>query len=339
MKKIDFEAHFYSREFFEYLQQREGYPHYVLDREGMNPRIWYAPDVSVRHGELLVNRLLDLDSARIEMLDAAGIDLQILSLSEPGVELFDAAAGTALARSTNDVLAEAISNYPDRFKGFAALAPQDPHAAVRELERAVKELGFVGWLTHSNFGDTYLDHRKYWPILEGAEALDVPIYIHPSFPAIAQLHDYGFALAGAPFGFQFETAMCLMRMILNGVFDRFPKLKVILGHFGETLPFLIERIDFPFVRPWFDPEDRPDIQRKPSDVLRQNMFVTTSGRFFEPALRCTIDALGIDRVLFASDYPYESMSDSVDFIESTALSAEDRRKVYQENAAQMGITA
>ena len=338
MKKIDFETHFYTQEFYQFLHHKEDVPHYTLDQRNNSPRIWYAPTVSVKQGDLLVSRLLNLNLARIEAMDSDGIDVQILSLSEPSVELFDIEAGTSFAQRTNDVLAEAMTNFPGRFMGFAALAPQDPDEAVKELDRAVKQLGFVGWLTHSNFGDTYLDHEMYLPILEQAESLDVPIYIHPSFPAITQLHDYGFALAGAPFGFQFETAMCLMRMILNGVFDRFPKLKIILGHFGEALPFLMERIDFVFVKPWYDPDERPKIERKPSEVLCENVFVTTSGRFYEPAFRCTVEALGIDRVLFGTDYPYETMSDGVEFIESIGLSPEDKQKIYHLNASELGIS-
>lgn len=339
MKKIDFEAHFYSQEFFEFLHAHQGYPHYTKDERTNSPRIWYAPDVSVKHGNILVNKLLDLGENRIKEMDAAGVDIQVISLSEPSVELFDPKTGTALAKSTNDALAEVIRQHPDRLMGFAALAPQDPDAAVQELERVVKELGFVGWLTHSNFGDTYLDHQKYWPILAQVERLNVPIYIHPSFPAITQLHDYGFALAGAPFGFQFETAMCLMRMILNGVFDRYPKLQVILGHFGEALPFLMERIDFPFVKPWFDPAERPQIERKPSDVLRENMLVTTSGRYYEPAFRCTVEALGIDHILLGTDHPYETMADGVQFIEGLSLSPGDKEKIYYRNAQSMGLVA
>jgi predicted TIM-barrel fold metal-dependent hydrolase len=339
LKKIDFEAHFYSWEFFEFLHEHRGYPHYTKDERTNSRRICYASNVSVKHGDILVNRLLDLGENRVKEMDAAGVDVQVISLSEPSVELFDPVTGTALAKSSNDVLAGAIQNYPDRFMGFAALAPQDPDEAVKELERAVKELGFKGWLTHSNFGDTYLDHQKYWPILEQAEALSVPIYIHPSFPAITQLHDYGFALAGAPFGFQFETAMCLMRMILNGIFDRYSGLQIILGHFGEALPFLMERIDFPFVKPWFDPADRPHLERKPSEVLRENMFVTTSGRYYEPAFQCTVEALGIERVLFGTDHPYETMADGVQFIQALPLSPEDKARIYSLNASRIGITA
>lgn len=339
MKKIDFEAHFYSRSFYKLLRGRSDYPYYRGDARDGTPRIWYAPTASVNHGDILVNRLLDIGAERIEMMDAAGVDMQVVSLSEPSVELFDPATGVSVARETNNALAEAIGRYPGRLLGFAALAPQDPAAGVRELQRCVRQLGFKGWLTHANFGkDAYLDDQRYWPLLEAAEALNVPIYIHPSFPAITELHTYGFALAGAPFGFQFETAMCLMRMILGGVFDRFPRLQVILGHLGEALPFFIERLDFPFVRPWFNPADRPDLQRKPSQVLRENMFVTISGRYYQPAFRCTADALGIDRILFATDYPYETMSDAVRFIEEIALAPEDRAKICYGNARQLGVT-
>lgn len=337
--KIDFETHFYSREFFAFLHRYQGYPHYTRDEGTDAPRIWYAEGLSVKHGDTLIDKLLDLSEGRIAEMDAAGIDFQIISLSEPSVELFAVQTGTALARAANDTLSTAIRRHPDRLMGFAALAPADPAAAVKELERAVKELGFKGWLTHSNFGDTYLDHERYWPILGKAEALQVPVYIHPSFPAITQLHDYGFALAGAPFGFQFETAMCLMRMILNGVFDRFPRLQVILGHLGETLPFLMERIDFPFDKPWFDPAQRPDLARKPSQVLRENMFVTTSGRYNRHAFDCTVASLGIERVLFATDHPYENMAHGVQFIENLPLSVADKEKIYWENAGRLRITA
>lgn len=340
MQKIDFEAHFYSRGFYELLRGRSDFPYYTPDERDGSPRIWYAPTASVNHGELLVSRLLELGAERVRLMDEAGVDVQVVSLSEPSVELFDAATGVAVARETNDALAEAVGRHPGRLMGFAALAPQDPAAGARELERCIRKLGFVGWLTHANFGkDRYLDDQRYWPLLEAAEALGAPVYIHPSFPAITELHAYGFALAGAPFGFQFETAMCLMRMILAGVFERFPRLQVILGHLGEALPFFIERLDFPFVRPWFNPADRPNLTRKPSEVLRENMFVTISGRYYEPALRCTIDALGIERVLFATDYPYETMGDAVRFIETAPLAEEDRAKICFGNASQLGVSA
>ena len=338
MRRIDFETHFYSRDFYDYLWSRNETPFYAKDAKTGWPRIHYTSALSVRHGERLVNNNLDLGAGRIEQMDAAGIDLQIISLSEPSVELFEPAIGSGLARSSNDCLAEAIRQYPTRFRGFAAIAPQDVPAGVSELERTMQQLGFRGWLTHANFGQgRYLDQKVYWPLLEAAEALHAPIYIHPSFPAITELHTYGFALAGAPFGFQFETAMVFMRLVLAGVFDQFPNLQIILGHLGETLPFLIERLDFPFIRPWFDPDDRPKLARWPSEVLRQNVFVTTSGRYNKAAFDCTAAVLGVDHILLGSDHPYETMADCIQFIESLGLSDEERAQIYHRNAQKLGI--
>jgi predicted TIM-barrel fold metal-dependent hydrolase len=263
--------------------------------------------------------------------------VQVLSLTSPGVEQFDPALGTVLARKCNDELAEIMHRHPDRFVGFAALAPNDPAAAADELERAVGELGFKGWKTHSNYGGTYLDEQKYWPILERAEQLDVPIYLHPSVPAIPQLRTYGFALAGAPFGFGIETSICMMRLVFGGVFDRYPRLKIILGHLGEGLPFLLQRIDFAYVRPWFDSDARPDLMRKPSDYLRENMFVTTSGNYLPAAFMCTYQAMGIDRILLATDYPYEDSSECMRFLEELPIAPKDREKIYCQNACELGV--
>jgi predicted TIM-barrel fold metal-dependent hydrolase len=244
--------------------------------------------------------------------------------------------GTALAREANDALSGFIKKYPDRFMGYASLAPKAPEAAADELERRVKELGFKGWNTHSNYGDSCLDDKKYWPILERAEKLDVPIYIHPTVPAIPQMKGYVFALAGAPFGFGLETALSMMRLIYSGVFDRCPELKIILGHLGEGLPFLMKRIDWAYVRP-FDPAARPTLSKKPSEYLKNNVFVTTSGNYYQPTFMCTHEAMGIDRILLGTDYPYEDTEECIQFLEGLPLSQEDKDKIYSINAGQLGI--
>ena len=338
MKRIDFEAHFFTEEYVKALYENKGYPRYVEDKQKRTRRLSYTADVVEPHGDILLNKLLDLGEERLKNMDASGVNVQVLSLSAPGVEQFDAATGTALAKKTNDALSEAIKKYPDRFIGFAALAPKNPREAADELERAVKDLGFKGWKTHSNYGDTYLDAKEYWLILEKAEKLDVPIYLHPTVPAIPQLRTYGFSLAGAPFGFGIETAMCMMRLILSGVFDKYPRLKIILGHLGEGLPFLLQRIDFPYVRPWFDPDVRPKLARKPSEYLKNNMFVTTSGNYYQPAFVCTYQAMGIDRILLATDYPYEDSDECMQFLEGLPISQEDKDKIYYLNATRIGIT-
>lgn len=337
MKKVDFEAHFYTREFLNFLRKRDGYPRYAPDKETQGPRLWYSSEVSVLHGEVLLDLLLEVGENRLKRMDAFGIGVQVLSLSEPGCELFEPAIGSSLAREANNALANLVKKYPDRFVAFAALAPKDIKGAIKELERTVKDLGFKGWKTHSNYGDSYLDDEQYRPVLEHAEKLDVPIYLHPAFPAIPQLSKYGISLAAAPFGFGFETAMCLMRLILSGAFDRYPRLKIILGHLGEALPFLMKRIDFTYVKPWVNPADRPELERKPSDILRENVFVTTSGNYFEPAFRCTMEALGIDRILLGTDYPYEDPGECIGFIEGLPISKKEKDMIYHDNVGRLGL--
>jgi len=338
MKKIDFEAHFVTDEWVTEMFGNRGYPRYVRDEKTAQCRVQWSPDDVEPIGDILLNKLLDLGEGRLKVMDDNGVDLQVLSLTIPGVELMDASTGTALARNVNDALADVVRKHPDRFLGFAALAPQSPEEAADELERAVKELDLKGWKTHSNYGENYLDEKRYWPIFERAEKLNVPIYLHPSFPTIPQLKtDYGWALSGAPFGFGVETAICMMRLVLSGVFDRYPGLKVILGHLGEGLPFLLARIDYPYVIPWFDPNARPELNKKPSDYFKNNVFVTTSGNYYEPAFMCTYEAMGIDRILLGTDYPYEDPNECIRFLEGLSIPKEEKDKIYYGNAYQLGI--
>lgn len=339
MKKIDFEAHFLTEEWVEALYKNKGYPRLVEDKAAKTRRMYFTAEVAEPFSDVLLGNLLDVGEKRLKIMDAAGIDMQVLTLTAPGVESLDPEMGEALAKSSNDTLAEIIQKHPDRFTGYAALAPKRPQEAVKELERAVKELGLRGWKTHSNYGDSYIDEKAYWPILAKVEELDVPIYLHPTATIIRQLRTYGFALAGTPFGFGVETAMAMMRLILSGAFDAFPKLKVILGHLGEGLPFILQRVDFPFVRPHFktDPGFLPELKKKPSDYLKENMVVTTSGNYLEPAFMCTKEALGLDRILLGTDYPYEDSSECMQFIEGLPISQEEKDKIYSLNASQVGI--
>ena len=238
MKKIDFEAHFVTEEWVDALYKNKGYPRLVEDKAAKIRRMYFTADAAEPFSDVLLGNLRDVGEKRLKSMDEAGVDVQVLTLTAPGVESLEPEMGTALAKSSNDKLAEIIQKYPDRFSGYAALAPKKPQESARELERAVNELGLKGWKTHSNYGDSYLDEKIYWPILAKVEELDVPIYLHPTAPIIPQLGTYGFALAGAPFGFGVETSMAMMRLVLSGVFDAFPNLKIILGHLGEGLPFI-----------------------------------------------------------------------------------------------------
>jgi len=337
MKKIDFEAHFYTADYVRAMYENDGYPSFKDHPQTLKRQLWYSADVGQPFGDFLLDALLDLGEQRLSRMDACGIDMQALSLSAPGLEQLDPAVGADLSRKANDALAAVIQKYPDRFLGYAALAPKRPKEAAAELERAVKDLGLLGWNTHSNFGDSYLDEEVYWPILEMAAKLEVPVYLHPTVPAIPNAWTYGFALAGAPFGFGLETALCMMRLIYSGVFDRYPGLKIILGHLGEALPFLFKRIDWAYVRP-FDPEARPKLAKKPSEYLKHNVFVTTSGNYYTPAFMCTYEAMGIDRILLGTDYPYEDTQECMQFLEQLPISEEEKEMVYFQNAATLGIT-
>lgn len=339
MKRIDFEAHFVTEEWIDAIYQNEGFPKFVDDANNKR-RLYFTADACEPFGDPLLNSLRIVGEDRIKYMDDKGIDIHVLSLTSPGVEQLEIGLGTSLARRSNDALAEWIQKYPDRYRGFASLAVKDIDEAVKELERSVKELGLMGWKTHSNYGDSYLDEKKYWPLLAKAEELDIPIFLHPAAPLIPQLRTYGFALGGAPFGFGVETSMVMMRLILSGALDAFPNLKIILGHFGEGLPFVMQRIDFPFVRPHLkaDPDVVPQIKHKPSDYLKRNMFMATSGNYLNAAFNCTREALGVDKIIFGSDYPYEDSGECVTFIEGLSLSEDEKNKIYYQNAARLGVT-
>lgn len=337
MKKIDLETHFITKEYMDYMGRHKGYPRYGEDPKTGRRRLFYTPDVGEPLGDPLIQKLLDLGQGRLENMDKAGIDVQVISLTSPGVEQFDPAVGTSMAREANDILHEAVKKNPKRYVGFAALAPKDPKSAADELERCVTKLGFKGWKTHSNYGGEFIDDQKFWPILERAEKLDVSVYLHPAVPNIPQLTKYGIVSAGPPFGFGIEVCITMVRLIYSGVMDRFPKLKIMLGHYGEGMPFLIHRIDFAYLKPWFDPDATPKLQRKPSDYLRDNCYYTTSGNYFKGAYDCTYQAVGPDRILLSTDYPYEDPEECMRFLEGLPMSGEDREKLYCGNANRLGI--
>ena len=279
-------------------------------------------------------------------MDKAGLDVQVLSFSSPGIDEFypDIDNAQVMATQINDLLFDTIKSHPTRFMGFATISPYKVDLSVKELERAITKLNFVGWLAHSNFGNNlYLDDKKFWPLLEAAEALNVPIYLHPTTPLTNDYGIYGFALAGPPMGFQFDAALCLLRMIYAGVFDKFPKLKIILGHLGETIPFLIpDRIDWAYTNPNISIlpgfiKQRPNIKKTPSEVINENVYVTTSGRFSKITLEFVIKIMGEDKVMLATDYPYEDLQQSMNFIRECKFPDALMQKLCFANAHNLGI--
>jgi 5-carboxyvanillate decarboxylase len=261
----------------------------------------------------------------------------VLSLSGPGLESLDAASGTKLSRQINDEVAGAVSKHPKRFAGFAAIAPQNPEAAARELERAVKELGFKGAVINSHIRGEYVDAKKYWVIFESAERLGVPIYLHPKQPPPDMLKPYLVypILASATWGFAADGGLHAMRLVFSGFFDKYPGLKIILGHLGEAIPFWLERMDNRWQ--WETQGDAVSRQpqNKPSHYFKNNFAVTTSGMFWEPAIRFVCTVLGAERILFAVDFPYEASQEAVQFMESLAIPDDDKDKIFHRNAERL----
>jgi 2,3-dihydroxybenzoate decarboxylase len=268
-------------------------------------------------------------------MDATGIDMQIVSLTAPGVQIFDADLGVGLARAANDELAAAIAKHPTRYTGLAAIAPQNPAAAAKELERAVQKLGLKGAIVNSHTRGEYLDDEKFWDILAAAEALDVPIYIHPNTPPNSWIKPFmERGLDGAVFGFAVETGLHALRLVVSGAFDRFPKLRVVLGHLGEGLPYWLFRIDFMHGASVRSNRyaSQPKLERKASDYLKENFYYTTSGMAWAPPIRYVQEVMGIDRVMYAQDYPYQFVPEEVNVTDELPLSREDHKAFYQTNA-------
>jgi 2,3-dihydroxybenzoate decarboxylase len=277
------------------------------------------------------SRLVDVGAGRIAQMDADGIDVALLSITSPGVQAFDAVTATRLAKDANDVLAAAVKAHPTRLAGLAAVAPQYPAGAALELERA-RTLGMKGFLINSHTMGEYLDDRKYWPIFEAAQALDMPLYLHPREPApslVAPFLDYGLYFAG--FGFAVETSLHAMRLIMCGLFDEFPKLRIVLGHMGEGLPFWLQRIDNRYLLQVKIGAVKK-LPKLPSQYFLDHFVITTSGVMSAPALKLSIEVLGVERIMFAADYPYESVEEGVKFLDSVDIPDAQRRQIYAGNA-------
>jgi len=283
----------------------------------------------------LVTRIQDLGAQRIADMDASGIARQIVFLTSPGVQVFDASTGTSLARETNDELSENLKKHPDRYTGLAAIAPQEPGNAVKELQRATARLGFKGAVVNSHTQGEYLDDPKYWEIFEAAEALDVPIYLHPNTPPPRMIEPFlPRGLDGAIYGFAVETGLHLMRIVVGGVFDRFPKLRLVVGHLGEGLPFWLFRLDFMHRSMVASAryEGAKPLKKKPSDYLKENVWVTTSGMQWEPAILFCLSVLGPERVMYAMDYPYQFVPEEVRVTDELPVSEKIKSMLYRANA-------
>jgi predicted TIM-barrel fold metal-dependent hydrolase len=279
-------------------------------------------------------QLHDLGALRLKEMDEALIDIQVLSHGAPSAQKLPADIAVPLTRRVNDRLHDAVKANPQRFAAFAALPTAVPDAAADELERCVK-LGFKGAMLHGLANGTFLDDKKFWPIYARAEALDVPIYMHPGLPQadVSRVYYDDYVkdfpmLTRATWGYTVETATLAIRMVLSGLFEKHPKLKIILGHLGETLPFLVWRVDTTLKRPGGKPANF-------RDVFCNNFYITTSGNFSNPALLCCVMEMGIDHILFAVDWPFVPNPPGTRWMESVPLCDEDKAKILSGNAKRL----
>jgi 5-carboxyvanillate decarboxylase len=277
--------------------------------------------------DVLGGKLGDLGEGRIKQMDADGIDMQLLLLSSPGVQTLEENLAIELAAMSNDRLSAAIRANPARLAGLAAIAPQNPEKAALELQRGVRSLGLKGAVINSHTNGEYLDDRKFWPILECAQALDVPIYIHPRDPSPQMGGPLGIPGFLVGWGWALEVGTHAIRLIASDVFDEFPKLRFVIGHMGEGIPFLLPRLDNRYTR------DRGRKRKMmPSEYFKEHFVITTSGMNYHRQLQMTVEEIGVERVLFAADWPFEPSKEAVEGIETAPLSDADKEKIFHTNA-------
>ncbi|MBA3828460.1 MAG: amidohydrolase [Taibaiella sp.] len=317
----------------------------ALEEAFLHPKLraLYEPSY-VKQLDLIKDRLTDVGPKRIKRMDAAGIDLQILSHVSPGVQNLDCDTAISLSKEINDWLFEIIRHYPTRFAAFAMLPTQSPHEAAKELERTVTKYGFKGALINGHTHGIYLDDDSFSPLLECAQALDVPIYIHPTDPpqAITDIYykDYPAMVTGG-WGWQVETGTHLLRLMCGGIFDRYPRLKIIIGHMGELIPYNLQRINKALtLGNWLiagqskavGTGTQKAMQKSVFYYMRNNVFITTSGVFDHAALNCALAELGIDNILFSVDDPFGDNFEAMEFLNTAQLSKNDKEKLAHRNA-------
>jgi predicted TIM-barrel fold metal-dependent hydrolase len=279
--------------------------------------------------------LADLGTVRLADMDTSGITVQVLSVAGPGADLVPGQAGIDLARAYNDALADACARHPTRYRGFAHLPMLSPDAAADELERSVKDLGFHGVLVNGATDGRFLDDPAFEPILARAEQLDLPIYLHPGIPTAAVRSAYydglpgnfSFTLALSAWGWHADTAIHTLRLVLSGVLDRHPRLKIVIGHMGEALPFMLDRIDETTTI-----QAKSLLNRSVRQTILDQVWITTSGFFTMVPFMAALMSFGVDHILFSVDYPFASNVRARAFLDTLPVSPADRAKIAHGNA-------
>jgi uncharacterized protein len=282
-------------------------------------------------------KLVDLGPGRLADMDAAHIDMQVLSLAGGDMDRLDSATATALARDVNDALAAAVQAYPARFAAFASVNLQHPDSAASELERCIHRLRFAGVMVNGATQGAFLDDPRFAPFWEAAHALDVPVYLHPAPPPgpVQEAYfshlpqDLAFMLSTAGWGWHVETGLHALRLMASGLFDRLPRLQIIIGHMGEDLPYSLARADSVLSRA------RRQTGRSIAEIFHRHFHITTSGYFTLPPLLCALQVVGADRILFSIDYPFSSAQTGRDFLDSWPLNPADMHKITHGNAERL----
>jgi len=334
-RSYDFEHHFMTPEYFECLKNRKDYPR--MNKDGIIEYLEnattpvFVPSYFIDKKYKLSDHLTNIDDLRIKYLDEAGVTFGVIS-AEECPELLPKEDAVRLTRLANDKIAEAVKKHPDRFVGSFVLPMPYVEEALKELDRAVNVLGLKYWHTHSNYGKEALYMEKFEPVLAKCAELGAAFYIHPQFSSSEYLRETGIAMASASFGFGVDTMRTSLRLILNGIFDKYPNLKMIIGHMGEYYPFTLARIDSRLsTLKDFDPTFKA--QHPVSYYFKnKNIFISTSGIYDPNVVICTINVIGIDNILFATDFPFEPFAGEFEFIRNLPISDEDKDKIFYKNA-------
>lgn len=330
MKRIDLENHFYDKCFIDVLEARNEPPLCTPDHRFIR----WTDSIEMPQGNLL-SQLMDVADERIKRMQQAGITTAVISCS-PGPEQLETRKSIEICKKTNDALFKITKKYPGKYLGSAILPVNDADVACKELERCVKELGFVSWHTHSNYGKNAPDEIRYRPIFKKAAELGVYVYIHPQISNNERIRDYGFTVAGPGLGFTIDTMITLTKMVVTGLFDEVPDIKIVLGHLGEAIPFLMNRIDN---RLTFLPNSNIKFKHTLQYYFKHNIMITTSGNISKEAFECARKVVGIDHICFGSDYPYENLDDIMEFLDEVPISQKERKMLFFQNAIErLGIT-
>lgn len=295
------------------------------------------PDLANAYVRRVREKLVDHGAGRLSDMDAAGIDMQVLSLAGGDMDRLDSPTASGLTRDVNDTLASVVQSHPTRFAAFASVNLQDPESAAIELERCISQLRFAGVMVNGTSRGLFLDHPCFTPFWEAVHALDVPVYLHPAVPPepVREAYfgdlprDLAFMLSTAGWGWHVETGMHALRLMASGLFDRLPRLQIIIGHMGENLPYSLARADAVLGRA------RQHESRSIAEIFHQHFHVTTSGYFTLPPLVCALEVVGADRILFSVDYPYSSTEDGRRFLDSWPLNPADTQKIAHGNAERL----